>query len=127
MANSDESNDVDEIDDFINQHSDKDVHTPESIAWRLLVDDDFAKTENGQLLGFLQEGQINDKLEATTIGFEILITIYMEMVINWYKLLYIMETSDDKGFKLDLTNVTIDDLKKFVENKIFIFFVIKKN
>ena len=115
MANSDET---DELDDFINQHSDNDTYTPESIAWRLLVDDDFVKTENGQLLGFLQEGQINDKLEATTIGFEILITIYMEMVINWYKLLYIMETSDDKGFKLDLTNVTIDDLLNPFKEKI---------
>ena len=115
MANSDET---DELDDFINQHSDKDTYTPESIAWKLLVDDDFVKIENGQLLGFLQEGQINDKLEATTIGFEILITIYMEMVINWYKLLYIMEYSDDTNFKLDLTNVTVDDLLNPFKEKI---------
>ena len=113
-------NESDKIDDYINENSDDNTYTPESIAWKLLVDDDFAKTENGQLLGFLQEGQINDKLEATTIGFEILITIYMQMVVNWYKLLYLMETSDndDKNFKLNLNNITIDDLLNPFKEKI---------
>jgi hypothetical protein len=110
------------IDDLINEHISGDVHTPDSIAWKLLVDENFVDLgENkGQLIGFLEQGEINDKLEATAIEFEILITIYLEMVIGWYKLLYLMENPDGPEFKLDLTNIKIDDLTNPFKEKMLV-------
>jgi hypothetical protein len=103
-------NNDDNIDDLIEEHTSSDVHTPESIAWKLLVDEKVIDIKQGQLIGFLDQGEINDKLEATTIEFEILITIYLEMIIGWYKLLYLMENPDGPEFKLNLDNIAVDDL-----------------
>ena len=115
-----DSEDEDKIDDLINEQIKGDVHTPEAIAWKLLVDDKFVDIKKGQLIGYLQDGEINDKLEAKTIEFEILITIYMEMIIGWYKLLYLMENPDGPEFKLDLTNIKEEDLTNPFKEKILV-------
>jgi len=113
MSNNLDHEEYNEIDDIINKHIKEDVHTPESIAWKLLIDEKIVDIEQGRLIGYLQDGEINDRFEAVTIEFEILITIYLEMVIGWYKLLYHMEypeCSKTSEFKLNLDHISENDL-----------------
>jgi len=105
-----EDKNKDLIDDEINEHLSTDIYTPESIAWKLLIEDELKEIKQGQLIGWLENSYCSNKLEALIVEFEILITIYMEMVIGWYKLLYLMENTDDKEFKLNLNLIKLDDL-----------------
>lgn len=108
------------IDDEIDVHLNTDAYTPESIAWKLLIEDELKEIKQGQLIGFLDNSYCNDKLEALTVEFEILITIYMEMIIGWYKLLYLMENTDDTQFKLNLDLIKIDDLLNPFKEKMLV-------
>lgn len=108
------------IDDEIDEHLNSDIYTPESIAWKLLIEEELKEIKQGQLIGFLDESYCTNKLEALTVEFEILITIYMEMVIGWYKLLYLMENTDEKQFKLNLDLLKIDDLLNPFKEKMLV-------
>lgn len=105
-----------------------DTFTPEELAWRLLFDDN---VDNVQLLAFSDENSIE-------ILFEILLTIYVEMIFNYYKIQY-LETclNNDDGnndnfndnfddnfndkfdnYKLDLTQINLGMLTDKFDEKI---------
>lgn len=90
--------------------------TPETLAWQLLVDEDMEKKiEIGQLIASIDlENEPNSKIyNKEAYEFEILITIYMEMVFGWFKLLHLMENEQNGtnyDFKPNLSLVTLNDL-----------------
>jgi len=100
-----------------------DIFTPEEIAWRLLLDEN---VNNVQLLAFSDENSVE-------ILFEILLTIYLEMIYNHYKMEHLTSLSEDKNFdknfddnfnkyNLDLSKITLSTLiadfdKKFKKIK----------
>lgn len=83
-----------------------DIYTPESLAWKLLLDEDIP---NGEIFEYSEPNE-----NKFVIKFEIFLTIYLEMIINQYKLLYIESNEDvtdeniDNNFKLDFTNININ-------------------
>lgn len=103
-------------DDF----NDGGTYSPEELAWKLIMDE---HVNSGALLGYVDD-------DSNEILFEILITIYMEMVFNYYKLKYLESTLNDTveeendiinkfdNFKLDLSNLNIDNLTNIFTEKI---------
>lgn len=92
-----------------------DTFTPEELAWRLLLDDN---VNNVQLLAFSDENSVE-------ILFEILLTVYVEMIFNHYKMQYLEfnaeeDNFDDKfdNFKLDLSQINLEMLKDNFDEKI---------
>lgn len=87
-----------------------DIYTPESLAWKLLLDEDVPR---GEMFEYSEPNQ-----NKYVIKFEIFLTIYLEMIINYYKMLYIEnnvneDISDDDveaNFKLNFENITLDVL-----------------
>ena len=112
---------VDEI--LSNVTYDDNDYTPESIAWKLLVDDNI----NNGVLQFYNDynnnnDNNNDKNDKNSFIFEILITIYFEMLFGWHKLLFYMNQEDNQednqenqeyNPKIDLNKITEDDLIEF--------------
>jgi hypothetical protein len=102
-----------------NQTIDDNNYTPEALAWKLLMDDDIT-TSN--LMIFSDE---NNK----EIVFEILLTIYLEMIFGYYKMQYLesncnnIDEADDNyddiydNFRLDLTNVNLFMLTNIFSTK----------
>jgi len=102
-----------------NQIIDDNNYTPEALAWKLLMDDDIT-TSN--LMIFSDE---NNK----EIVFEILLTIYLEMIFGYYKMQYLeanynnIDEADDTyddiydNFRLDLTNVNLFMLTNIFSTK----------
>jgi len=90
--------------------------TPESLAWMLLVDDNIEKkVDIGQLIAAIDlESEPNPQVyNSQAYEFEILITIYMEMVFGWFKLLHLMENEQngtETEFKPNLSLVTLTDI-----------------
>jgi hypothetical protein len=90
--------------------------TPETLAWTLLVDENIEKKiDVGELIAAVDlDNEPNPtvyNLEA--YEFEILITIYMEMVFGWFKLLHLMENEQngvETEFKPNLSLVTLNDI-----------------
>jgi len=106
-----------------NQKIDDNNYTPEALAWKLLMDDEIT-TSN--LMIFSDE---NNK----EIVFEILITIYLEMIFGYYKMQY-LETNYNNGdeteegetdnyddiydnFKLDINKVNLFTLTNVFASK----------
>ena len=92
-----------------------DTFTPEELAWRLLLDDN---VNNVQLLAFSDENSVE-------ILFEILLTVYVEMIFNHYKMQYLEfhaeeDNFDDKfdNFKLDLSQINLEMLTDNFDEKI---------
>ena len=90
--------------------------TPEELAWRLVLDENI---DSAQLIAFSDEN-------TKEILFEILITIYVEMIFNHSKLKYLenQNNSDDTNFdinfdnfKIDLNKVNINDLTNIFTEK----------
>jgi hypothetical protein len=115
------------MEEFLNQtyeNADEDVVTPESLAWRLLIDDDVADYA-GILLPFVANDNnivanhiSNDNLADQ---FQILITMYMEMLFGMLKINHINSFINSDGelddsidlettFKPDISKFTIEDL-----------------
>jgi hypothetical protein len=97
---------------------DDDNYTPESLAWKLLLDEDIP---NSDILEFSEPGE-----NKYVIKFEILLTIYLELIVNYYKMLYIENNIDenmsdddvDNNFKLNFDNLTLDILLNPFKEKI---------
>ena len=106
----------DPVDDEINSHLNDDVYTPESLAWKLLLDDEIDGI--GNLLTFTNDEHLTDLCDKITLEFEILITIYLEMIFGWYKLLYLTENDDVANFKVDLNQITLTELEDPYKDKI---------
>jgi hypothetical protein len=89
--------------------------TPEELAWRLVLDENI---DSVPLIAFSDDN-------TKEILFEILITIYVEMIFDYSKLKYLenQNNSDDdnfnnnfENFKINLNNVNINDLTNiFIE------------
>lgn len=114
---------------FLNQDTydddkDEDIVTPESLAWRLLIDDD-VNDYAGVLLPFVtgDNNTTNDSIRYDNLAdqFQILITIYMEMLFGMLKINHINSYIDTNGdldesvdleatFNPDISKFTIDDL-----------------
>ena len=82
---------------------------------KLLLDYEIKDTQ-GKLLPFTYNETIRELCDNITIEFEILITVYLEMIFGWHKLLYLSE-NDDTNFKLDLTKGARQPLFSFVQYK----------
>ena len=117
------------IDDLSDDFNDGGTYSPEELAWKLIMDENVS---DGALVGYVDE-------DSNEVLFEILITIYIEMIFNYYKLKYLESTiKDDKdededededeeddndiinrfdNFKLDLTNINIDNLTNIFSEK----------
>jgi hypothetical protein len=106
---------MDSIDNEL-QNNISNEFTPETLAWQLLVDEDIEKKiEIGQLIASIDlENESNPTIyNKEAYEFEILITIYMEMVFGWFKLLHLMENEQNGtnyDFKPNLSLVTFNDL-----------------
>ena len=92
-----------------------DTFTPEELAWRLLLDEN---VNNVQLLAFSDENNIE-------VLFEILLTIYIEMIFNHYKMQYLEFHVDDEdfnekydNFKPDLSKINLQMLTDKFDEKI---------
>ena len=103
------------VDDEINKHLDDNVFTPETLAWKLLVDD---KVDKGNLLSFTDDETVKDICDKVAVEFEILITIYLEMIFGWFKLLYLTENNNINNFKLDLSQIKLEDLEEPYREKL---------
>jgi hypothetical protein len=114
---------MDRIDTEISNNIQEDVFSPESLAWRLLVDDEFTKNNDvKKMLAHidLEEENNPEVFNKYVYEFEILLTIYLEMVFGWYKLLHLMQNENnennennedlEKEFELDLTKISLNDL-----------------
>jgi hypothetical protein len=110
-----------------NNNNKDDTFTPEELAWRLLLDEN---VNNVQLLAFSDENSVE-------ILFEILLTVYVEMIFNHYKMQYLEfhaeedefddefddkfdDEFDDKfdNFKLDLSQINLAMLTDNFDEKI---------
>ncbi len=63
----------DNINDNLNEN---DVYTPEELAWQLIMDENISPRT---LMAFSDEN-------SKEITFEILVTIYLEMIFDYYKM-----------------------------------------
>jgi hypothetical protein len=110
-------------DNVIDNVNNNDVYTPEELAWQLIMDENISPRT---LMAFSDEN-------SKEITFEILVTIYLEMIFDYYKMKYLESTTDKDddiinhydNFKLDLTNVNVDMLtniffEKFKKLKIIL-------
>ena len=98
--------------------SSNDIYSPEELAWKLILDESINPTS---IMTFADDN-------SKEIVFEILITIYLEMIFNYYKLKYLETTLDEEdnnkeisdnfeNFKLDLTNINIHLLTNVFSEK----------
>lgn len=113
--------------------------TPESLAWKILMDDDIEKY-TGVLLPFADANNNTDvslaKYDSLSVHFEILLIMYMEMIFSMLKINHISKQCDENGelnddadleqnFKPDLSQFTLDDMtvlfrEKFKKVRIFL-------
>jgi len=115
------------MEEFFNQPDDtENIVTPESLAWKLLMDDD-VENYAGILLPFVENNtnfdnkKPNVRYDSLADQFQILITIYMEMVFGLLKINHVSSYIDENDnidesidleatFKPDLTNITDDTM-----------------
>ena len=110
-------------DNVIDNVNNNDVYTPEELAWQLIMDENISPRT---LMAFSDEN-------SKEITFEILVTIYLEMIFDYYKMKYLESTTDKDddiinaydNFKLDLTNINVQMLtdiffEKFKKLKIIL-------
>lgn len=103
------SEEFDSFDDAMNYYSceNDEIFSPENIAWKLLFDDTKQMSAGLQTFSFEND---NDG-DPATFTFEILLTIYLEMIVGFYRTLHLGQkeekgetiTTDD--FALDLDNI----------------------
>ena len=99
---------------YDNNENTENNYTPETLGWTLIMDDNISDAE---LLIF------SDENNNETI-FEILITIYVEMIFNYYKLKYLesqydLDNYDDNfdNFKLDINQINMFTLTNVFKTK----------
>lgn len=115
-----------------------DVVTPDTLAWKLIMDDDI-KNYMGILMPYTTSDNKNSNVSICYDNlidtFQILITIYMEMVFYVLKMNHLASFMDEEGnlsdidlestFKPDIKNIKVDDLtsifrEKFKKIRIFL-------
>lgn len=103
---------LDPIDLALKEKIETGEFTPETLAWTLLTDDECVNIKNGKMIFFDNISGLTTE-EQTENKFQILLTVYFELLFGWYKLLHLMQNEmdgTDTDFKPDLTKVTLDDL-----------------
>ena len=113
-------NNLDSIDLILKEKIESSEFTPETLAWTLITDDSCEKIKNGQLILFSDINGLSLD-EQCENKFQILLTVYFEMLFGWYKLLHLMsdemnETTTE--FNPKLNDITLDDLTKEFTEKI---------
>lgn len=128
------------MEDFlkIDQESEETV-TPETLAWKLLMENDVEKFA-GVIQSFVDEADETDDVDqlynSLSGQFEILITMYMEMVFNMLRINHITSQLTPDGtldesidleasFSPDLSQFTVDDMlvvfrDKFAKIRVFL-------
>lgn len=98
----------------MNEQIDENDYTPEALAWKLIMDDNI---DNSSLLIFSED---NNKETL----FEILLTIYVEMIFDYYKLKYLESLDPNENFdnnfdnfKLNVSNINIFNLTYIFSSK----------
>lgn len=107
-------NNLDSIDLALKEKIETTEFTPESLAWTLITDDECENIKNGKLLFFSDDNSLTME-EQTENKFQILLTVYFELIFGWYKLLHLMQNEmdgTDNEFKPDLSTLSLDDLTK---------------
>lgn len=118
------------MESFLNIEQNSDVVSPESLAWKLLVDDDIEDFA-GVLIPCSESSSISDmktvKHDELIDQFQILITIYMELVFGLLKINHINNNLDENGeiknvnleesFSPDFSIFSIDDLLNLFKDK----------
>lgn len=123
------------MEEFLCGNQDDNITTPESLAWKLLMDNEI-KDFNGVIMSFIDGCDENNNYDNLAGQFEILITMYMEMVFGLLRINHVSKLLDengeldsmidlDKTFSPDLSNLSIDDLtlvfrEKFKKIRIFL-------
>lgn len=98
-----------------------DFYTPESFAWDLLVGD-IDNDKVGKLLSYSIENEKDNKNDKLTFQFEILITIFLELMFNLAKLDYYGEDNDeDKKFIPQYDKFDMNLYKNIIGDKFKIF------
>ena len=109
---------MNKIDEEIKEKVESSEFTPETLAWMLITDDDCLDVKNGQLLCFSDDSNLSPE-QLVEDRFQILLTVYFEMLFGWYKLLHLMQNELDcveTEFKPNINSITLEDLtKEFVE------------
>jgi hypothetical protein len=111
---------------FLNQKSEDNIVTPENLAWILLLNDD-VENYAGIMQSFVDNSVLDpekrNKYEDLAGQFEVLITIYMEMVFGLLKINHVNSMLNTNGelddededpestFNPDLSKLTLEDLK----------------
>ena len=123
------------MEDFLCGNQNDEIVTPESLAWKLLMDNEIDDLK-GVIMSFIDGCDENTNYENQAGQFEILVTMYMEMVFGLLKINHISKQLNEKGeldadidleksFSPDLTNLSLDDLtvvfrEKFKKIRIFL-------
>ncbi len=93
-------------------------YTPESLAWDLLVGE-IDKEKQGKLLEFSDDDNKNPSVnDVLTFRYEILITIFMELLFDMAKLnFYADEKNENKNFIPKYKNFNIDAYVSVIQEK----------
>jgi hypothetical protein len=102
------------------------IESVESIAWKLLVDDDDGNV-NSKILDFFVGDDFKNEYEKNSITFQIMISIFMEMVITSMMMKTTLLNMDDDGTinnVLDSDDISYDlkfdlDEIEILKDKIF--------
>lgn len=105
-------------DEFVNEiteHIDDTNYTPETLAWKLLFDNNI-ESFSSQLLTFTDEA--SKETEPTTYLFEVLITIFMEMIIAILKTNYYSDdNNNNKEFNPKFNHNDFDEILTNLKEK----------
>lgn len=91
-----------------------DVYTPELFAWKLLLEDANASVLSANLQSFTDTYDEAD--DPTTFSFEVLLTIFMELIFGMLKLNHYAENQDDQ-FNPNFSNHNLEDIIPLLKHK----------
>lgn len=115
------------MENFLCNNQDDNIVTPESLAWKLLMDNDIEDFK-GVIMSFIDGCNEDNNYENQSGQFEILITMYMEMIFGLLKINHVNKQLNEKGeldplidlektFKPDLSNLSLDDMTQVFRDK----------
>jgi len=98
----------------LNEYQTDDVYTPELFAWKLLLDDTKTDILSANLQTFTDTDDEAD--DPITFSFEVMITIFMELVFGILKLNHYAENADQE-FEPDFTKHNLEDILPLLKHK----------
>jgi hypothetical protein len=98
----------------LNEYQNDDVYTPEIFAWKLLLDNTKSDVLSANLQTFTDTYDEAD--DPITFSFEVMITIFMELVFGILKLNHYAEGNDEE-FEPDFSKHNIDDILPLLKHK----------